>query len=155
LTRDSLFKRARRGDILCPFCDEEESIDYLFIHCDMVREFWTSFNAQNNTNISLPLVSIGKLWAYAGSLQGSKRTFNISLWSIGCLFIGFVGMRGIIKCISKRTLFLSILLFSRFHICFPCGQVFNIFLDYLCREEGIMTFIEAPEQRQNVLLMLV
>jgi hypothetical protein len=51
--------------------------------------------------------------------------------------------------------FFQFFYFQDFTYVFHVVKYSIFFLDYLCREEGIMTFIEAPEQRQNVLMLAI
>ena len=40
MTRDQMSKRGWPGDNTCNFCDQDETVDHLFVKCPTVRRIW-------------------------------------------------------------------------------------------------------------------
>ena len=60
LTKDNLAKKGWIGDHKCHFCNENETIDHLFVTCPLISSIWSWIAEHNNFNFDC--VTIADLW---------------------------------------------------------------------------------------------
>jgi hypothetical protein len=43
LTKDNMIRRKRQGDLVCYFCNMNESVSHLLFHCNIAKAVWATF----------------------------------------------------------------------------------------------------------------
>jgi hypothetical protein len=64
LTKDNLCKKGWNGDKSCVFCQEEETVNHLFLHCQFVRCLWNWI--ANYNGFTFGCATIAELWDIDG-----------------------------------------------------------------------------------------
>jgi zinc-binding in reverse transcriptase len=62
LIKDNLSKKGWRGDKKCIFCNSDETMEHLFVHCSMASGLWVWLARYNNFNLHSHCNNIEELW---------------------------------------------------------------------------------------------
>jgi zinc-binding in reverse transcriptase len=62
LTRDNLRKKGWVGDGSCVFCNFQESVNHLFLHCPAISGFWSTLISHYPSLRSFTMTSLLTLW---------------------------------------------------------------------------------------------
>ncbi|KAJ4815734.1 RNA-directed DNA polymerase (reverse transcriptase)-related family protein [Rhynchospora pubera] len=85
-TKDFLARRGMDVDLVCSFCDSNESVDHLFLTCSFTAVFWLFYNQTNKWGFLVEGGSFRENWLRAISLPKAKRIpvltfFTAVIWS--------------------------------------------------------------------------
>jgi zinc-binding in reverse transcriptase len=114
LTKDNLRKRGWIGDSKCVFCQEDETINHLFLHCSNAC-LWSWLSNYNNFNFCIS--SIEELWTIDYSIPFKDSNLceiirGAFLWVIWKERNKIIFQQS--NCSSIRSLGSSIIAFARY-----------------------------------------
>jgi hypothetical protein len=93
LTKDNLVKRNWQGSKNCCYCDQDESIQHLFISCPLAKVVWSIFHMAFNITLQINITNLFGLWLARVSQKKSEL--------VSAFYFGPYGISGIIIYLTR------------------------------------------------------
>jgi hypothetical protein len=98
LTKENLHKRNWQGCTTCCFCDQEETIQHLFISCPFAKMIWRIVFMTFNIPPPFNITNMFENW-----LKGVAKKTNDTLELVCALFFGRYGRLGMTLCLTGKV----------------------------------------------------